>query len=203
MSSSSLLRRVPFLSLPFCPSETVGAAEDRHHLAMDGGSTSDAMRKAFDDLKEVCVPMLQHQTEQRAQLQTLQRESELQEEKISKLQNELAELKQLVARKNTAATQAQPEVETKVYSNGGIIFSREHLMSCLDAPSGSCCSFDIRMLPCLDELARDLGRPEPSKQKQSSMSSETNKSAGSKQTWCKWHGQWWYWAGGWNKWVPK
>ncbi|CAE6955670.1 unnamed protein product [Symbiodinium sp. KB8] len=170
---------------------------------MDGGSTSDAMRKAFDDLKEVCVSMLQHQTEQRAQLQTLQRESELQEEKISKLQKELAELKQLVARKNTAATQAQPVVETKVYSNGGIIFSREHLMSCLDAPSGSCCSFDIRMLPCLDELARDLGRPEPSKQKQSSKSSQTNKSAGSQQTWCKWHGQWWYWAGGWNKWVPK
>ena len=89
-------------------------------------------------------------------------------------------------------------LDTKIYRSAGITFSREHLMSCLDTPSGS---FDIRMLPCLDELARDLGRPEPSKQ--SSKSSKTNTSARSQQTWCKWHGQWWFWAGGWNKWVPR
>ena len=147
------------------------------------------------------MSMVQRQTEKTAQIQTLQHQCEAHEEKISKLQRELAELKKLVAqKKTTAAAHAMPQVEVKIYRNAGITFSRELLMSCLDTPSGN---MDIRMLPCLDELARDLGRPEPSKQQQSSQSSKANKSAASQQTWRKWRGDWWYWAGEWKKWVPK
>ena len=73
-----------------------------------------------------------------------------------------------------------------VYTNAGITFSRELLLSCLSAPSGST---DIRMLPCLEELARELGRPTC----QSQTSSSNNRH------WSKWKGQWYYWQEGWKK----
>jgi len=74
-----------------------------------------------------------------------------------------------------------------VYTNAGITFSRELLLSCLNAPSGST---DIRMLPCLEELAKELGRP--TYQSQTSNSNST-------RHWSKWKGQWYYWQEGWKK----
>ena len=50
-------------------------------------------------------------------------------------------------------TAAEPK---KVYSNRGLTFSREFLLSMIDEPQDT---VDHRMIPCLEELGRELGRP--------------------------------------------
>ena len=98
------------MSLLFCPSKSArqqkagNSSQIIEIAAMDGGTTSvDAMRKCSDDLKEVFTLAVQRQSEQTAQLKTLQHECEVQEEKLAKLQTELGALKQLVATKKTTA----------------------------------------------------------------------------------------------------
>ena len=149
------------------------------------------IRKGFESLNDAFASAMQKQSEQRARLLDMQHATASQGRKLAALQQELVDLKTLVAARNRRATapampganprpatppsdmqvtnqselapiQESPEEpadvsEVKmVYTNAGITFSRELLLSCLNAPSGST---DIRMLPCLEELARELGRP--------------------------------------------
>ncbi|CAE6926397.1 GLYK [Symbiodinium sp. CCMP2456] len=179
---------------------------------MGGGNTSvDMVRKAFDDLKEGFVSIVQKKNEQHARLREMQQATAVQDEKLSALQQQLTELKQKVAarqsrvaaRATTGATppHVAPEPQRegagvaevkKVYTNAGITFSRELLLSCLNGPLGG--SMDIRMKPCLEELARELGRPTSSNAGQSQTSS-TNPNT----PWSYWKGEWYFWNGGWRK----
>jgi len=190
--------------------------------AMDGPM----IRKGFESLNEAFASTLQKQNEQHARLLEMQQATASIDKKLSALQQELAELKAMVARRSRAAAPAMPGANAptappsdvpsatdseqapiqatqeegdaaqvkKVYTNAGITFSRELLLACLDAPSSS---MDIRLLPCLEELARELGRPVPSMCNQSQTSSS---SSNFNCHWSFWKGNWYYWQGGWRKW---
>ena len=144
---------------------------------MEGGSSREDVSKCFDAMKEAFAPMLDRQKEQHALLLAMKQEVLSQDEKLSALQKQLQDLKAVVEKKKKRAARRAPThlpkasdsrlapipeeaadvAETKqVYTNAGVTFSRQLLLSCLDAPHGS---MDIRMLPCLEELARELGRP--------------------------------------------
>ena len=145
---------------------------------MEGESSREDVSKCFDAMQEAFAPILDRQKEQHALILAMQQEVLSQDEKLSALQKQLQDLKAVVEKKKKkrAARRAPthlpkasdsrlapiPEegvdvAETKqVYTNAGVTFSRQLLLSCLNAPHGS---MDIRMLPCLEELARELGRP--------------------------------------------
>ena len=192
--------------------------------AMDGPM----IKKCSESLNEAFAAILQKQNEQHARLLGMQNATACLDKNLSALQQELTDLKIMVAaRSRRAAAPAMPganppyvapstnmpsendsvrapiqatqegadakEVK-RVYTNAGITFSRELLLACLDAPSSS---MDIRLLPCLEELARELGRPAPSMCNQSQTSSS---SSNSNWHWSFWKGNWYYWQGGWRKW---
>ncbi|CAE7902633.1 GLYK [Symbiodinium microadriaticum] len=142
---------------------------------MDGENTS-VIRNAFDGLKEAFASMVETQKEQHERLLEMQHATAVQDKKLSVLQQQLTDLKRRAAARNratpAATTGATPphvvlEIQRdgadvaeikKVYTNADITFSRELPMSCLDANSNS---MDIRMQPCLEELAREWAGPSP------------------------------------------
>ncbi|CAE7832468.1 clpC [Symbiodinium necroappetens] len=161
--------------------------------AMDGENTS-GIRNAFDGLKEAFASMVERQKEQHERLLEMQHATAVQDKKLSVLQQQLTDLKSATPPHVVVEIQrdgADVAEIKKVYTNAGITFSRELLMSCLDAPSDS---MDIRMQPCLEELARELGRPIPSKARQSKTCSPNPNT-----DWSYWKGEWYYWNGGWRK----
>ncbi|CAE6947875.1 GLYK [Symbiodinium sp. CCMP2592] len=192
--------------------------------AMDGPM----IQKGWESLNEAFASILQKQKQQHARLLDTQNATACLDKKLSALQQELADLKLAVAARSsratapampganppcvapstnmpsgndsarapTQATQEEGAAEVKkVYTNAGITFSRALLLACLDSPSSS---MDIRLLPCLEELARELGRPVPSICNQSQTSSS---SSNSDWHWSFWKGNWYYyWQGGWRKW---
>ncbi|CAE7628967.1 Kcnh6 [Symbiodinium sp. CCMP2592] len=178
----------------------------------------------FESLNEAFATSLQKQKEQHARLRDMQQATAGIDKKLSALQQELAQLKAMVAKRSRAAASATPGANSptpppsdvpstidserasqaaqeegadavqvkKVYTNAGITFSRELLLACLEAPSSS---MDIRLLPCLEELARELGRPAPSNCNQSQTSSS---SSNSDWHWSLWRGNWYYWQAAWH-----
>ena len=139
-----------------------------------------------DKIKEVMVACSRNQEQQRNHIAELQKASNVQEQKLASLHQQMIELKARMKARIKAApvkvlapkesevydsasgtsslkvtpprdpAMSQATAIEKVYSNGKVSFTREQLLRSLDLPPDT---IDFRMEPFLQELAKELGRP--------------------------------------------